>query len=241
MEDPTILGRIGTLEEEAARILPKVQQAARRPLFVEFSGTPKAGKSTIINSLRLFLARNGFKAYVLSERASTCPIRNKKHLFFNAWTACATLTQMLDAGQPVKPGEPGGPRDDVVIMDRGLFDALTWMQWLENRNEMTSEDRATIENFLTLPHWREMIGLVLVMKVTPDVALGREFADLLTRKPGSIMNPQTVEEFNCALDQTLQRYGAQFSSPLIVDTTGQDPKDTGYEVVRLVLEKLDNS
>ncbi|MEX1252739.1 MAG: AAA family ATPase [Dehalococcoidia bacterium] len=225
--------RIHDLEAEAVRVLKKIRARTRKPLFVEFSGTPKAGKSTIINSLRLFLARNDFNSFVLTERASTCPIRNKKHLFFNVWTACATLVQMLNAGQQDAP-------DDVVIMDRGLFDALVWMRWLEEKGELEPSQRETIERFLTLEPWSSLVDLVFVMKVSPSTALEREFGGLVTRKAGSIMNERTISEFNEALELTLAEHGSRFDPFLRVDTTGQNPRDTSYEVVSRTLTALDN-
>lgn len=226
---------IRRLEAEAGRVLRKVRRSRRRkPLFVEFSGTPKAGKSTIISSLRLFLARNDFRPFVLTERASTCPIRSKVHPFFNVWTACATLIHMLDAGQP------GQQRDDVVIMDRGLFDSLVWMRWLVDRGQLDDEERAAIERFITLDQWRKMIDVVFIMKVSPDIALTREFSGLVTLKPGSIMNKKTITEFNDALEATIVDYEVEFSPLLRIDTTGQKPEDTSHEVVQRTLEALDN-
>ena len=211
--------RITDLEQEATRVLRKVQgrKASRkgRPLFVEFSGTPKAGKSTIINSLRLFLARNKFKVYVLTERASTCPIRNKKHPFFNLWTACATIIQMLEAGQP-------DATDDVVIMDRGLFDALVWMEWLQDKGELSKTERDIVDQFLTMKTWLDMIDLVFVMHVDPKKALEREFSGQVTRRTGSIMDETTLAEVNTALRRTVDRNEASFRKVLHVDTTDQE-------------------
>ena len=226
--------KIQELEREAKRVLDKLRAAGQpeRPLVVEFSGTPKAGKSTIINSLRLFLARNKFHVFVLTERASTCPIRDKKHPFFNIWTACATLTQLIEAVQARK--------DDIVIMDRGLFDALAWMRWLEDRHKLDSAQRDTIERFLTLDLWSKLTDLVLIMRVSPEEALEREFKEQVTRKPGSIMNPETIQEFNVALDNVAQQ-PTPFTAVRTVDTTVRGPIDTSYEVVKMTLEALDNA
>jgi thymidylate kinase len=198
---------------------------------VEFSGTPKAGKSTIINSLRLFLARNDFKPFVLTERASTSPIRDKTHPFFNVWTACATLTQMIDAAQAGK--------DDVVIMDRGLLDALAWMRWLEDNGRLESEQRLVIERFFTMPLWANLVDLVLIMKVSPEESLEREFKDQVTRKPGKIMNSETIRQFNDALS-SIEDSQTYFSNVLSVNTTGIDAEETAYQVVSMTLSALDN-
>ncbi len=225
--------RIAALELEAKRVLERLREEKRsRPLIVEFSGTPKAGKSTIINSLRLFLARNDFDAFVLTERASTSPIRDKTHPFFNAWTASTTLAQMLEAGQK------GAPHD-VVIMDRGLYDALAWMRWLENSGQMKTAHKEIIDDFITLDLWVDMIDLVFVMKVSPSEALQREFKGQVTHKPGTIMNDETIRDFNSALDEMLKDKGDKRF--IEVDSTGEDPQDTSYKVVKSTLQALDQA
>jgi hypothetical protein len=234
VEDESVLGMIKALEEEARRVSGRLKsRKADRPLVVEFSGTPKAGKSTVINTLRLFLARNGIQPYVLTERASTCPIRDKKHLFFNVWTACSTLAQMLDASQNGSPYQ-------VVILDRGLFDALVWMRWMQDQGQLGAEDREVIHRFFTLPYWRDRLDILFVMEVAPETSLRREFADQVTRKHGAIMNPKTIEQFNDALELTLGEDAPLFGDRLLrVNTTNAQPWETGHEVVQMTLQALD--
>lgn len=68
---------------------------ARKPIVIEFAGVPKAGKTSTLGQIQAFLKRCGFRVDVVIERASVCPIRDKKHANFNIWTACTTLSQIL--------------------------------------------------------------------------------------------------------------------------------------------------
>lgn len=96
MKEAEVLKRISELEKLAADILQlKRRVRPRRPIVIEFSGSPKSGKTTAISSLDIFLRRNGFRTKVLTERASVCPIPNKFDPVFNVWTGCAALNQSL--------------------------------------------------------------------------------------------------------------------------------------------------
>ena len=96
-------------------------------MVVEFAGVPKAGKSTTLGQVHAFLKRCGFRVEVVVEHASICPIRDKKHANFNVWTACTTLSRILEKTQiPSRPGDP-----DVLLLDRGLFDAVNWFAVME--------------------------------------------------------------------------------------------------------------
>src|ERR1700747_2981253 len=102
---------IAALEATAAKLKRLLDAGgAKRPLIIEFSGAPKAGKTRSISVLELFLKRNGINVEVFTERASISPIKSKGHLNFNVWVSCASLQGMLEALY----------RDiDVFILDRG--------------------------------------------------------------------------------------------------------------------------
>lgn len=127
--------RINELEKLAARILVlKRRVRPRRPIVIEFAGSPKSGKTSALNSLDIFLRRNGFRTKILTERASVCPIPNKFDPIFNVWTGCAALNQLMDtlANNALKL--------DVIIMDRGFFDALCWFEWQREQGFLRTQD-----------------------------------------------------------------------------------------------------
>src|SRR5690606_32366109 len=141
---------------------------------------------TTINSLNIFLKRNGFKTVVLTERASVCPIRNKTHPFFNIWTLASAMSEI------VKYLEQVDSRVDIIISDRGLFDALCWFEWLNTNPThrapyLDSDSYKRLENFILMDMWLNYLDLVYIFQVKPQTSINREYANLLTEKRGSIM------------------------------------------------------
>ena len=169
---------ITQLEADAASVKERLSLGGKRPLFLEFAGTPKSGKTTVISCLDLFLRRNGFKVKWLVERASTSPISNKQHMFFNVWTAATTLSSMLAAMEDDV---------DVIIMDRGIYDAIAWMVFLRSIGRLQDAELEKIKAFLLLPRWRDLIDIVFVMKVEPHIALG-----VLSRSVGRAFESATL-------------------------------------------------
>lgn len=132
---------IAELEARAAKLKALLDsRSAKRPLIIEFSGAPKSGKTRSIAVLELFLKRNGIRAEVFTERASISPIKSKGHFNFNVWVSCASLQGMLEALY----------RDiDVFILDRGIFDALVWNEWLEMTGKITKKEETQVAQFFT--------------------------------------------------------------------------------------------
>ena len=121
------------------RILP------RRPIVIEFCGSPKAGKSSCINSLSMFLRRNNIRNIVITERGAICPIKNKFDPYFNVWAGCSALAKFSEI-------LTNNSKDyDVVIMDRGFFDAVCWFYWQTTLSELEQEDYKTFVNFFLSP------------------------------------------------------------------------------------------
>src|ERR1051325_10881641 len=131
------------LERRAADLRPLLEFASRA-FVMEFAGTPKAGKSTTVEAIRHFLTRYGFRVHLLTERAAVCPIPMKGHLFFNTWCVASMLAELLANIET---------ETDVIIVDRGLFDALVWLTLQERRGELTGAEARTIESFILLERW----------------------------------------------------------------------------------------
>ena len=232
------LKTIKKLENSAHKILQlKEERELRRPILIEFCGTPKAGKTTTITALNLFLKRNDFNTVVLTERAGICPVPTKTHPFFNLWTMTSALAEII------KNLSLGRDKVDIIIADRGIFDALCWFEWLNKNPDkhnpyLDDESFKIIKNFSLMSEWISHLDLVYVFKADPKVSLKREYANLLTRIPGSIMNEPVIKSFNKSIDDAVKKYGKYFRSVESFDTSKLDPDTVSYNVTSSILQIL---
>ncbi|MHB8813436.1 MAG: hypothetical protein ACYDAE_09215 [Steroidobacteraceae bacterium] len=203
---------------------------ASRAFVMEFAGTPKSGKSTSVEAIRHFFSRHNFRVHVLAERAALCPIPMKGHLFFNTWCSASMLAELLANVET---------ETDVIIVDRGIFDALVWLTLQERRGELTAAEARTFEAFLLMDRWQGLIDLAVVMSVSAEAALARESSQRLTRKTGSIMNPEVLQAITESVDEAMRRYGPKFGSIFRQDTTARDFKDSGVDLANGVLDSLE--
>jgi thymidylate kinase len=224
---------IKSLQGEAAILLDlKKKHRQRRPIVIEFSGSPKSGKTTCINSLELFLKRNGFSVSIVQERASVCPVADKKSPMFNIWTACASITGMLGLLEQMDISR------DVIILDRGIFDALCWFEWLSSRKALSAYHKSIIDEFLSLDLIVNRVDIVFAFKVSPDESIKREYANLLTDKPGTIMSIATLTEYLSAIKSTITSKDALFHKIIELDTTSMNQDEVGKRVTDQTLSTL---
>ncbi|TAK64168.1 hypothetical protein [Methylobacter sp.] len=224
------------LEELASTVFNlKNESIPRRPIVIEFCGSPKSGKTSCINSLDLFLRRNNFRTRVLRERASICPVEDKYDPYFNIWTvtsAIAELSEILSNHSKYY---------DVVILDRGLFDALCWFSWLQKKQHFDEYEFTSVESFLTMNRWRSVIDLVYVFTAEPKVSMQREFANLLTRKQGSIMRNPVLTTYKQTLIDMMSKYKDTFGTIEHIDTSEIDQNQVNYNVTKSILDVLNNN
>lgn len=225
---------INELEKLAEEILSmKKTFRQRRPIVIEFCGSPKSGKTSCINSLNLFLKRNGFKTGIVTEQASICPIKDKHNPTFNTWTVNSTISE-LNALLDLSKNE----QLDIVICDRAIFDSLCWFKWMYFKGTLEKTEYRTITDYITLSRWSNKIDLVYVFMAKPETSIYREYAHLLTRKPGSIMNTQTLTEYINSINEAKNEFGDKFRMIQEIDTSNLDQNDVSKEVTNTILEKL---
>lgn len=231
---------IRELETLAAEVLElKTLRELRRPLVIEFCGSPKSGKSTTITSINQFLKRNGFTTKVLTERASICPVKNKKNPFFNLWTLTSALAEIIE--------HIDNKSADIIIADRGIFDALCWFEWLNKNGSigapyLDDDSYKVLEKFIHLEIWKDYIDLIYVFKVEPTTSIEREYANLLTDKRGSIMVEDVLAGFNKSIDTIYEKDKDNFREVVQIQTdtpeTDKNPNEVSYQVTNNILRIL---
>ena len=222
------------LQAKATETLPTISRS--RPLFVEFAGTPKSGKSTCIDTVNHFFRRSGYKVLAPAEGASKrTPYYLKENLVaFNAWSATYALTHILE-------GRFGSDEYHLVIMDRGLFDALAWFQLLRQKQDITFDECSAIQQFLLIDHWRELVDMIFLFQTDPDTSLQRENHNKLIQEPGRTMNADFLRDLNAAYETTKSQYACRFNRLYPIDTSeasSTSPQLAAFTVAEAIVNQL---
>jgi thymidylate kinase len=205
----------------------RTERRPGRPFLIELAGTPRAGKTTAMTALTELLRAQELHVETVTERAVECPMKDKRHPYYNVWTSCRTLELVLEA-QDRTP--------DFVLVDRGLYDAACWMEWYRSTGILTGKEHQAIERFVLLPRWARVIGLVAVMRVDPDVAIERERAQSGAQAPSQIINSDTLGEFNESLRRVRRR---RRDLPLVeLDTSRAAPDEVVRSLLRTALDRM---
>ncbi|MCB9604530.1 MAG: hypothetical protein H6722_18715 [Sandaracinus sp.] len=153
----------------------------------------------------------------------------KGHFFFNAWTTCTLIAEVLEHAD----------RDhDLILLDRGFFDALVWLERQRTQGQVDEDEAKTFEAFALLERWRSLVDRTIILTVDPAVADRREQVDRLVPRKGSLMNPAALASFNAALERVEREHADKFTTER-VDASRDDRKAVAAELVTRVLNGLE--
>lgn len=155
----------------------------RKPFIVEFTGTPEAGKTTVINRLYDIMSQKGYKVKLYPESAelskSKFPEVSKDS---KLWMNINTLQHLIEA--------PYQTQYDIILFDRGAIDRLFWIYMDSIANFNFALESASIGSFLEdYPP-----DLLMIFKVSPEEALRRRGGE------GHIVTSDFLKDYNHLLD-----------------------------------------
>jgi thymidylate kinase len=199
---------------------------------IEFAGSPKAGKSTNIDTVTHFFKRLGLKVWAPTEGASKrTPYHLKRDLVaYNAWALNYAISELLIGYHNVD-------KQHLVILDRGPFDSLAWMSLLRDKGELSDDEYQRIEGFSLHPKWIELIDRLYLFTCEPAESLNREHATKLVELEGSAVNDDFLTKLLNQYKALEQKLALSYGDKIMaLDTTsGSSPKQSAFNVAKDVV------
>ena len=218
--------------ESLSKRMPAISERGDdfKPLVVEFAGSPKAGKSTTIDTVAHFFKRTGFRVWSPTEGASKrTPFQLRRDLVaFNAWALNYAVSEILVACHSAEPC-------DLVILDRGPFDSLAWMRLLRDRKELSDDEYDRFDRFAQHPKWAGIVGRIYLFTCSPETSMQREHKHKLIKSEGTAMNPEMLGEL-------LKQYESLKNEARISyfrTDNGDDPRKIAGKIVGDIMNLLE--
>lgn len=210
--------------EEIARLSHKTD---KMPILIELAGTPNSGKTSIINEVDKLFRRNKIRCKVICESAKYCKIIDKKSPRYNYWTALETIQKIMEVvDQKYK----------IIICDRGIFDAITWMRFYLNSETITRKDYLSTIEFYLLDEWKKYVHCVKVITCEPQISMARDTDYSEIRTHGSIVNPEVLPRINEAIDETVKEFQNQFDVKCF--DTSEEIREVKEKVINHIVDSV---
>lgn len=184
-----------------------------RSYFFEFSGMPKAGKTTVIECVRHFFRRNDYHVRNFNGHDRNIGIDKSYARELN-------LVLAARAVEYVSTYSISDTIPTIHFLDRGLFDRTVFTEMLRKNEGISHDEADVLTQFLLLEQNRENIDGLFVFTVDPMKSLEREYSKTLIESPGRVMNDKYLLEYRETLIECYNTHkdGFKFSSLISTDT-----------------------
>ena len=227
-----MLVRVRELEKQCRKLRPHLERFFS-PWVIEFSGLPRAGKTETISIVDHFFRRNEVRVSKPPEGALIAPDQLKDRLLsYNTWTATYAIRQIIEGCYSPQRNS------DMILLDRGLFDATAWFHFLETNQRLSAPEREALCRFVRLGEWKSQIQNVFLFTCSPKVSIQRERSRKLTEKGGIIMKPAVIGALSRAYTNAYNCYKSEFQITRI-NTTKIRPRQVAIRVVSKILSDIE--
>jgi len=228
LEAYSVRGKLHAQKEELQILKGLVESP--KPFIVEFTGTPRTGKTTIVDILNDFFKKGGFKIKVLEEFTNSKRYREE---FVPDTRSISLIERNLLIASEVEANllSVASNGCDIIIVDRGLFDRLIWMQRLLDRGELSSDEFNSYVRHYG-PEIEALINYVVIPYTDPLTSVKRDYHHYYSLEPREHKNEEYIGEYNRALNTCMTLLEG---NSLMLDTTEIDQQTTGLKVLENLL------
>ncbi len=187
-------------------------------MIIEFAGLPRSGKTTIAELVADYFRRTGVETRLYKEGAIRSPVPRTDRVDIAAWIANTALNSVLEAST-------SHGKHSLSVLDRGLFDALAFIQLLRLDGSVGQGECAAMAQYFSSTLWTKRVDIVYFLDITPDLALSRDVATMVGSPPGLITNLRTLQLLSEAYRLTNAECFGRFGKVRVIDarTDGIEP------------------
>lgn len=206
------------------------------PYVIEFTGTPRTGKTSLINNLYDFFKKKGFNVEVLEEFTTSKKykqeiyqlLKDKDKNIVNTEIPKYVLEQLNNSINN---------NPDIIIVDRSLFDRLVWVDRLFTKDGMKKEEYTNYKDTY-IPLIKNKINVIVSTYTDALTALKRDYNTNLSLETRNFLNNQNIQEYNDALLNMEKLAKKEKINFYMFDTTNRSQREISLEVADVILEDM---
>lgn len=208
----------------------------KKPYVIEFTGTPRTGKTTLIKNIEDFFKKCNFSVTVLVE--FTTSDRYKKEIKPRLKNEYESIVNMEIPKYVLEDLNTAiNKKPDVILIDRSLLDRMIWVERLYNKEGIPKEN---YDNYIKeyIPIIRNKINIIIGTYTDSLTALKRDYKANLSLEKRSFLSKKNVDEYNSALvnvNKISKNNNINFN---MYDTTMKSEREVSFEIIDTILSDM---
>ncbi len=208
----------------------------KKPYIIEFSGTPRTGKTTTINNLYDFFKKGGFKVEIVEEFTTSkyykTILKEELSQFNVGYRNLKIMEYVYDQLFNISMTD-----NDVVLIDRSLNDRQVW-NYLRNKTKDIEDSVYQEYKDKYKDISRDLIDYLIITYADPKVSLKRDYLANLALEQRNFLNLENITKFNNALQDIKPLLEECVDGVTYIDTTNTNLSDIAINACDDVLNDM---
>lgn len=206
----------------------------KKPFVIEFTGTPRTGKTTIINNLYDLFTKAGIKVSMLEE--FTTSKKYKKEIKPNLKNQYKKIVNFEIPRYVKEELECEIKKEnDIILIDRSLFDRLIWVDRLHLKGELTKEEYEEYKKEY-VPMIKDKIDIIIGTYTDATTSIKRDYKAYLSLEKRSFLNEENVNEYNTSLINIEKLSKKENIIFYLFDTTNKSQRECTIDITNKILD-----
>ena len=204
-----------------------------KPFVIEFSGTPRTGKTTTLNNLYDFFKKGGFDVSLIEEFTTSETYKEKfKSKFDQMSLGDSNFAILEEVYRQLQNAISSGK--EIILIDRSINDRQIWNYRRFIRGDMPeAQYLETRDKYLVIS--KELIDFLVITYADPLVSLKRDYLSSLALEPRKFLNVDNIEEYNNSLYALQELFLESVDSMAFLDTSDMSMNDVSIGVTSQIL------
>ena len=204
-----------------------------KPFVIEFSGTPRTGKTTTINNLYDFFKKGGFNTTIIEEFTTS---KYYKEVFKGKYKdVSSTESNIAIIEEITKQLEKALNSDkEIILIDRSINDRQIWNYRRFARGDMPQEQYFSAKDkYSTIS--RNLIDFLVITYSNSLVSLKRDYNCSLALEKRTFLNAENIDEYNKSLVDLKNLFSDSVVNSIFLDTSSMNLNDVSINVASEIL------
>lgn len=234
IDEYNLLKNIHYRKEEVFKL--KNVLSKKKPYVIEFTGTPRTGKTSLINNLKDFFKKKGFSVCIIEEFTTSLKYKTQIYPILKNKSKNVVNTEipkyvLKDLDSAINS------KYDIIIVDRSLFDRLIWVDRLFLKKGMSDEEYNEYKSTY-IPLIKEKINIIVSLYTDSLTCLKRDYHANLSLENRTFLNEDNVNEYNKSLLNMEKLSIKENINFKMFDTTNKNQREISFEVIDSILSDM---
>lgn len=207
-----------------------------KPFVIEFCGTPRTGKTSIMNALYDFFKKGGFNINIIEEFTNS---KYYKEIFKQKYEKMGTVEFNIAIIEEVSKQlkEAIKHKNDIIVIDRSINDRQIWNYRKYSKGIMNTElYNKTTEKYKNIS--KELINFLVVTYAEPEISLKRDYLSSLSLEDRRFLNVDNLNEYNDCLNSVRELIESSVKNSIWIDTSFIKMNDVSIDCACEIMNEM---